>query len=212
MLAVLAFITAPIVTCHDVPVVVDVTSYARVQHALRDGTPDLTCPDNTFTRQKEHYVLCADSDTFPADADGSRMVHEPAAAFDLIQGYSESGPAPASLNAKFVAVSKWGVGSVERKTGSGAFPSQDQKVLKGNRFLIYHLRTTTQQVETHTEGNLRVTREWHSVSWSTFGTVVADDKPFDLAKENLFARQASFRMIPAPPIYRFTPLRPDERR
>ena len=186
------------------PLTVDVTSYVRVQHALKDGAPDLTAPDNAYSRMQEHYVLFVDSDTFPADSKGDRVVHQKSANFDSYEGTEASAPAPDSLSSKFTAVRMLGAGIVERKTGGGTFPDQEQAIYKGNRMLIYHVRTTQEQVEIHTEGKLRVIRKWHATNWSTFGTIVCDDKPFDVQKADLFAKKANFRAIVAPPIYRFS--------
>ena len=204
MVVPLALMAASLTARSDVPITVDVTSYERVEHALKDGSPDLTAPDNTFARIKYHYVLDVDSDTFPMDSKGDRTVHQNAISFDSYEGYEESGPAPESLSSKFKAVRRLGSGSVERKTGGGTFSELEQTIYKGNRMLAYHVRTTNEQVEIHSEGKLRVTRKWHSTNWSITATVVSDDKPFDVQKADLFAKKASFRVIVDPPIYRFS--------
>jgi hypothetical protein len=200
----LALLAASATQRHDLPFTVDATSYARVQHALKDGSPDLTAPDNTFAVEREYYVLAADSDTLPADSKGNRVVHQASFPFDLIRGYRESGPTPDSMSAKFTAVGRLEDGNFDRKFGSGVIPEQEQVVLKGNRMIVYHVRTTQEQVEIHTLGNQRVTRQSITTSWSIFGTMRSDDKPLDVKKTDIFGLRADFKVTVAPPIYRFS--------
>jgi hypothetical protein len=204
MLVSLAFLATSVTGGQDLPLTVDVTSYVRVQHALKDGSPDLTAPDNTFERDKDHYVLAADSDVLPADAKGNRLVHQNAFSFEIFEGYDETGPTPDSMRSKFTSVGRLGSGSMERKIGGGTIPEQEQLVYKGNRMIVYHVRTTQERVEIHTQGTVRVTRKWHETSWSIFGTMVRDGKPIDVKKPDLFGTKASFRVNVDPPIYRFS--------
>src|ERR1044072_4727878 len=155
MIAALICLQAPGLTQQ--PLTVEVVSYQRVQHALPNGAPDLNAPDNHYIKVRLRYVLAVDSDALTADEKGLRHVDAPERRFSYIESFAASGDARGYLAEAFKEVSSARTFG-RRQVGEVTFGRDQQTVSRGARYVAYFCKTTTEEVETHSDRGDRGTR------------------------------------------------------
>lgn len=185
------------------PTVIEVVGYQRIQHALPNGRPDTTAPDNFYIRTKSTYFLFADSDNVPPDEAGNRNIQLPKFDIEQYEQYKFEGRETKELSAMFKEVTPFDRNWRKAiKIGGGSLKEVDQPVGVGYRIVIFRIHTVSEKVETHTLGRRKSTRRHLQSYWSGSTNGTPNHKPFVPRIEKMVWFESGTGLFD-PPTYRY---------
>ena len=189
------------------PTTMTVIGYQRVLHALPDGRPDAAAPDNAFVRTTTQWFLVADSDDAAPDGKGIRHVHVPAFSARQTVRYDSRGRSSKALLARFERVTFDGV-PLRRPipTGSSSSEGLDVELPKGRRMLVFEIRSLVDEVETHADGERRLTRARRKSFWSVASQSGVPGRPFVPERRPMIQMESGPHVQVDPPLFGYGPV------